>query len=159
MRYKPEHYDAIIRGLVEKDGRWNMLIPYFLMGAYAYEELDDPLFSDAGWDWICSTLAEKWDVVEHVHKPLIDREALSSGTASYLAGKLPTIVQMATKALMLECKPASRPVQEIQMLPVTDMSDLLGTIKKVESDMADLLGISEVVQQGNPIPQAITDLL
>ena len=106
MRFRPESYDAIVRRLVEgtaeEPGRPNMLVPYFLMAAYAYEELGDPFLTDGGWDWLCEQLDQQWNVVEHRHKHLIDRDALASGTASYLVGRFPTIVKDAAKALMSE---------------------------------------------------------
>ncbi|MDR7062028.1 MULTISPECIES: hypothetical protein [unclassified Sphingopyxis] len=158
MRFRPESYDAIVRRLVEgrhdddperaEPGRPNMLVPYFLMAAYAYEELGDPFLTDGGWDWLCVELDRQWDVVEHHHKYLIDRDALASGTASYLVGDFPTIVKDAAKGLMSEY---SRPEEvgiTINLLPVPDLSDLLGTVAKFEQDIADLIGIRTATLEG-----------
>jgi hypothetical protein len=139
MRFRPESYDGIVRRLVEgtaeEPGRPNMLVPYFMMAAYAYEELGDPFLTDAGWDWLCAQLDQHWDAIEHRHKHLIDRDALATGTASYLVGRFPTIVKGAAKTLMSEY---SRP--EDVGRPVVDLSDLLGTPKPAASDIDDLLG-------------------
>lgn len=58
----------------------NMLVPWYLMAAYAYYVLDVPIISDALFDSICRKLDKKWDRIEHVHKVWIDRADLSAGT-------------------------------------------------------------------------------
>lgn len=63
----------------------NMLIPWYLMGAYAYQVLDETLISDGLYDRICKELDGLWDTLEHEHKHVIDRAALRTGTSSYLA--------------------------------------------------------------------------
>ena len=153
MRFKQEAYDAIVRRLVEgrhdddperaEPGRPNMLIPYFLMAAHAYEEMDDPFLTDAGWDWLCSTLDRQWDVVEHRHKHLIDRAALASGTASYLVGRFPSIIVHATHALLRDYA-----APEEVGRPVVDLSDLLGGPKPPASDIDDLIGVPAATLEG-----------
>lgn len=144
MRFRPESYDGIVRRLVEgtaeEPGRPNMLVPYFMMAAFAYEELGDPFLTDGGWDWLCSTLDARWDEVAHRHKHLIDRDALATGTASYLVGRFPTIVRDAAKTLMSEYS-APEEVGKIQLLPVPDLSELLGPIEQAKSEIDDLLGV------------------
>lgn len=168
MRFRPEQYDAIIMrlvlgsdGAVECPANPNMLVPWFLMAAYAYEELDDPFLTDGGWEWVCGELYAKWDAIEHRHKHLIDRAALGTGTASYLVGALPTCIQHAAKALMRDYRnpdEVGRPV--VQLLPtpdLSDLSDLLGTIAKVEQDIADLIGLTKAVIE--PTRSSLADLL
>jgi hypothetical protein len=58
----------------------NMLIPWYLIGAYAYYVLDTPVLSDATFDEICVMLDEEWDDLEHMHKGWVDRDDLSAGT-------------------------------------------------------------------------------
>lgn len=58
----------------------NMLVPWYLMAAYAYYVLDAPILSDAMFDSICRKLDRKWDQVEHVHKVWVDRDDLAAGT-------------------------------------------------------------------------------
>ncbi len=74
----------------------NMMIPYYLMGAYAYYEESDPIFSDSYFDNLAKNILKEWDNVEHYHKHLLDREVLEAG--SYL-GQYPTIVIDALKHL------------------------------------------------------------
>jgi hypothetical protein len=60
----------------------NMMIPYYLMAAYAYYKEDDPIFSDAFFDSLAKTILERWDDIEHFHKHLLTKEDLVAG--SYL---------------------------------------------------------------------------
>jgi len=139
MHFKPEQYDAILHRLVDGGtlggepvpGNPNMLIPWFLMSVFAYEELDDPFLTDGCYDWCCRELDARWDAIEHQHKHLIDRDALRTGTASYLKGKLPTTVQNAARALLRdyehpeEVRPRAKPsIDDLLGLAVT-LNDLL----------------------------------
>ena len=58
----------------------NMLIPYYLMLSYLYYEKDITLIDDTEFDQMCKTLLEKYDEVEHMHKPLVKKESLTAGT-------------------------------------------------------------------------------
>ena len=58
----------------------NMLVPWYLIGAYAYYVLDMPVLTDATFDAICIMLDEEWDDLEHMHKIWVSREDLSAGT-------------------------------------------------------------------------------
>ena len=58
----------------------NMLVPYYLMFSYLYYEKNISLIEDTEFDKLCSTLLEKYDSVEHMHKHLVDKGALSAGT-------------------------------------------------------------------------------
>ena len=57
-----------------------MLIPYYLMFSYLYYEKDISLIEDTEFDKLCSTLLEKYDSVEHMHKHLVSKESLTAGT-------------------------------------------------------------------------------
>lgn len=115
MRFRPDQYDAIIRRLVEGgifngetvDGNPNMLVPWYLMSSLAYYEWDSPFLTDGCYDWICQELGRLWDQIEHRHKHLISPEALSAGTGYDLAGKIPTMIVHATKALLRDYKDLS----------------------------------------------------
>lgn len=48
----------------------NLMVPWLLMGAYAYDQ-GDPIMSDAFYDGLARRLASEWDKVEHIHKHLI----------------------------------------------------------------------------------------
>lgn len=82
----------------------NMLVPWLLMGAYAYQVLDESLISDGLYDRICKAVDAQWDAIEHVHKDVLDRAALRTGTSSYLstAADYPGITRGATERLLLE---------------------------------------------------------
>lgn len=80
----------------------NMLVPWYLMGAYSYQVLDESLISDGLYDRICKELDAKWDVIVHVHKDVLDRASLRTGTSSYLstAADYPAIVKGAAERLL-----------------------------------------------------------
>ena len=58
----------------------NMLVPYYLMYSYLYYEEDDPIISDSEYDSICKRLYNEWDEIEHFHKHLVSKDALTAGT-------------------------------------------------------------------------------
>ena len=74
-----------------------MLVPWYLMAAYAYYELDDSFLSDGMFDSMSKEMHAKWDDIEHFHKHLLTRTDLVAGT--YL-GKYPERVKYATKHLL-----------------------------------------------------------
>jgi len=57
-----------------------MLIPWYLLAAYVYYELDDPILTDGFFDQLCRQLEFCWDMVEHRHKSLVRQEDLPAGT-------------------------------------------------------------------------------
>jgi NAD-dependent DNA ligase len=76
----------------------NMMVPWYLMAAYAYYEQDDPILSDSFFDDLAKTLLAVWDDVEHRHKPYITVDMLNAGT---YVGKYPGIVEGAVKELRI----------------------------------------------------------
>jgi hypothetical protein len=78
------------------DTNVNMLVPWYLMAAYAYYVEDDPILSDATYDNLVKKLLDRWDEVEHRHKPLIDRDQLLAGT---FLGQYPSIIKGAVRDL------------------------------------------------------------
>ena len=58
----------------------NMLIPYYLMLSYLYNEQNVSLIDDAEFDKLCKTLLEKLDNLNHMHKHLVSKESLTAGT-------------------------------------------------------------------------------
>lgn len=58
----------------------NMMVPWYLMAAYAYYKQDDPIFSDNFFDDMGKTMLEIWDDIEHFHKHLINTDDLTAGT-------------------------------------------------------------------------------
>ena len=74
----------------------NMMVPYYLMAAYAYYKQDDPIFSDAFFDNMGKTMLERWDDIEHWHKEYINKGDLEAGT---FLGEYPTRVEGALRSL------------------------------------------------------------
>jgi hypothetical protein len=74
----------------------NMMVPWYLMAAYAYYKEDDPILSDTFFDSMAKTMLAVWDDIEHRHKHLITVDDLEAG--SYL-GEYPSIVEGALKDL------------------------------------------------------------
>jgi hypothetical protein len=74
----------------------NMMVPWYLMAAYAYYKKDEPIFSDSFFDDMAKTMLTVWDDIEHRHKDLISKGDLEGGT--YL-GKYPTIIEGALGSL------------------------------------------------------------
>jgi hypothetical protein len=74
----------------------NMMVPYYLMAAYAYYEEDNPIFSDHFFDDMAKTMLAVWDDIEHFHKHIINIDMLEAGT---FVGTYPSIVSSALKDL------------------------------------------------------------
>ena len=76
------------------DKNSNMLIPWYLMAAYAYYVEDEPILEDVMFDRLAKKLLKLFDEVEHVHKELLTKDMLEAGT--YL-GEYPSLVQGAVR--------------------------------------------------------------
>ena len=87
------------------DRNINMMVPYYLMAAYAYYKDDDPIFSDAFFDSLAKTILERWDDIEHFHKHLLTKEDLVAGT--YL-GKYPERIKGGLRHLREETRSRSK---------------------------------------------------
>ncbi len=77
----------------------NMLVPWYIMAAYAYYVEDNPLLTDGSFDRLATRLLENFDKVEHQHKEFIDKDALHAG--SYL-GEYPTRIEDVVKQMRRE---------------------------------------------------------
>ena len=75
----------------------NMMVPWYLMAAYAYYKQDEPILSDAFFDAMGKTMLERWDDINHFHKHLITVDDLRAGT--YL-GDYPSIIEGAIEELL-----------------------------------------------------------
>lgn len=82
-----------------------LLVPHYLIHCYLYYEEGTSLISDKQFDELAQRLWQEWDCVDHVHKDLIDPEALTSG-GSYLSGKYP--IRVKNSALSLVDTPAGK---------------------------------------------------
>lgn len=74
----------------------HMMVPYYLMAAYAYYVQDDPIVGDAFFDQLAKDLLKEYDSIEHWHKHHITKDMLVSGT--YL-GEYPSIVEGAVDSV------------------------------------------------------------
>ena len=73
-----------------------LLVPHYLIHCYLYYKLNSPIIEDHVFDALARELKSHWEVVEHIHKHLIDPEALSSG-GSYIA--FPLMVEKSAESL------------------------------------------------------------
>lgn len=76
----------------------NMLVPWWLMAAWAYEHGERPIISDACFDELAMRLTAEWKHVQHHHKHLLDPKILKSAIA--MKGKWPERVIGAAQRLM-----------------------------------------------------------
>lgn len=74
------------------DGNLNMLVPWYLMAAYAYYVNDDPILNDHTFDWMAKKMLRHWDEIEHIHKHHITTDDLNGGT---FLGEYPSRVKYA----------------------------------------------------------------
>jgi hypothetical protein len=79
----------------------NMMVPWYLMAAYAYYKQDEPILTDAFFDAMGKTMLERWDDINHYHKHLITVDDLQAGT--YL-GDYPSIVKGALEEMLAQQK-------------------------------------------------------
>ena len=62
------------------DSNLNMMVPWYLMAAYAYYVEDAPILSDALFDKLAKKMIDKWDQIEHQHKDRLSLDMLHAGT-------------------------------------------------------------------------------
>jgi len=65
----------------------------YLVHSYIYYQLDNSVISDGDYDSMAKYILEHWDDLEHPHKHLISKEALSAGTMLLRDDEYPTIVK------------------------------------------------------------------
>jgi len=58
----------------------NMYVPWYIMAAYAYYVDDDPILEDYMFDRMATKILTHYDEIEHMHKHLLSKDALSAGT-------------------------------------------------------------------------------
>jgi len=83
------------------DDNKNMLVPWYIMAAYAYYVDDDPIVTDSVFDLMSKKLIKEWDNVEHEHKKLLNIDTLEAGT--YL-GEYPSRVKCAVSSIRADIK-------------------------------------------------------
>jgi len=86
------HKDTILQEAIDVNP--NMIVPFYLMCAYAYYEKDEPIASDAFFDNLAKVYLEKYDELTHRHRDVVSKEDLEAGT---FMGKYPSIVEGAVE--------------------------------------------------------------
>lgn len=62
------------------DNNINMMVPWYIMAAYAYYVDDDPIMQDNMFDRLAKRILEHWDEIDHYHKDLLTKDMLTAGT-------------------------------------------------------------------------------
>ena len=93
-RTEPTDYDKLCLETV--DSNINMLVPWYLMAAYAYYVEDNPILSDMLFDRMSKKMLQNYDQIEHVHKDFITKADLEAGT---FLGEYPSRIKGAVAAL------------------------------------------------------------
>lgn len=78
----------------------NLIVPHYLMAAYAYYELDQPIMTDATFDELAKQGLQHWDTIEHQHKHLLSKDMLAAGTFILGDNKWPSVVVGAVGSLL-----------------------------------------------------------
>lgn len=58
----------------------NRLVPYYLMSSFLYYKYDRSVFSDEDFDYLCKRLLNNFNNIKHMHKHLIIKQDLESGS-------------------------------------------------------------------------------
>ena len=74
------------------------LVSWFMIGSYAYYELNANVMSDYDFDFLVKRLKEEWDNINHPHKELITPTNLDSGSGYDI--EFPSMVKGATVAYL-----------------------------------------------------------
>lgn len=121
--------DSYCRSIIERDR--NMLVPWWIMAAWAYDERigGETLVSDALFDEIAARLEREWEMIEHWHKPLLDRRHLKSALA--IGGKYPLRSMHAADWLIRNGPP---PVRRL-------LAEERAVLAPAESDASGQLGL------------------
>lgn len=72
------------------DSNINMMVPWYLMAAYAYYVEDKPILQDSTFDRLSKRLLTHWDDIQHIHKHYLTKEMLTAGT---FLGEYPSRIQ------------------------------------------------------------------
>lgn len=91
-------HDARCRDVVRANP--NMLVPWVLSAAFAYEHLSTSIISDGLYDDLCQQLAQRWAEVSHVHKRLLNPEWFPKGSIPLPEDAYPARIVGATRSLI-----------------------------------------------------------
>ena len=70
------------------------LVSWFMIGSYAYYDLNKNVMTDYDFDFLVMRLKEEWDNINHPHKELITLTNLNAGSGYDI--DFPSIVKGAT---------------------------------------------------------------
>jgi len=82
-----------------------MTVPWYLMSAYAYYHMDDPILSDTIFDKLGQMMIKAWPDIKHIHKKKIKLSDLKAGTLLLKKEEYPSRVPGAIGNLKRETKP------------------------------------------------------
>lgn len=77
----------------------NKGVSWYLMASYAYYHEDDPILSDAAFDWLAAYLLERWPAIRHQHKRKITKGSLEAGSLLLSKARYPVQARGALRAL------------------------------------------------------------
>lgn len=78
-----------------------MLVPHYLMASLLYYQRNVGPMTDDAFDRCCQLLDQHWDLIEHPHKYLVDRSALSATTGYNIRWRdCPRMLQIASSYLL-----------------------------------------------------------
>lgn len=80
-----------------------LLVSHYLLASFAYYWLNKSPMTDDAFDYLCVRLSKEWHSIEHGHKHLIDREALSAGTNLLPQGQYPQIIKATVLGYCTSC--------------------------------------------------------
>lgn len=101
LRFVGPNLDAILLKRVQAN--WNLSIPYFLCASYLYYELNQSLYTDETFDWLCSEMLDRYSSLRHRHKKYVTKEMLEAGTGHNLNwNKIPSIIKGAARQMLLD---------------------------------------------------------
>lgn len=87
-------YDAYAKKIIDDNS--NMMIPWYIMAAYAYYINDEPIISDSLFDQLAVDILMNWNFIDHYHKKLLSVDTLKAGT---FLGTYPSIIEGAVQSL------------------------------------------------------------
>lgn len=93
-RKSKDNFDKDCLDLI--DDNVNLIVPWYLMSAYAYYEEDNPILSDHIFDRLAKKMLKEYDAIEHMHKDHITKDDLTAGT---FLGEYPSRIKGALSAL------------------------------------------------------------
>lgn len=80
-----------------------LLVSHYLLASYCYYWLYRSPMTDDAFDMLCVRLDKEWEKIDHQHKALVERGALSAGTCLLPVDDYPTIVKSGAHGYLHGC--------------------------------------------------------